>query len=85
MVNGELIITLANYHIITLTNAPFKAYRQQFLRFYRKFHRQLVHYLFGKTINDKRNRCFGIVSALVSIEDLVFTYFRGSGFVLYYC
>ena len=58
-----------------LSNASFKTDRQQFLRFYCKFHWQLVHYFFGKSINDQCHCCFRINTSLVAIKDLVFTNF----------
>src|SRR5690606_20691861 len=53
------------------------------LSFHSKFHRKLVEYFFGVTIDDQGYSILGGDTPLITVEDLILTNFRSSGFVFY--
>ena len=53
------------------------------MRFYGKFHRELVEHFFGITVDDESYGIFGRNASLIAVEELLFRYFGSGGFVLY--
>src|SRR5262247_859640 len=71
----------ADFEFAALANTPFEPNPEQLSSFDRKFHRQLLQHLLAEAVNDCRNGILDGQSALLAIEDLVFTYFGNGGLV----
>ena len=57
--------------MLHLSDRSFKSDLKQALRLYGKFHRQLVHHLFGISVYDQSHRLFSGDAALVAVEQLI--------------
>ena len=66
-----------------LPHAAFETHTKELLGLNGKLHRELIDDILGIAIDDEVDGVFGGDAALVAIEELVFTDFRGRGFVLH--
>jgi hypothetical protein len=66
-----------------LADPSFETDAQEFLRFYGKFHGQLLEDLFAETIDDHGDGILSRDPALVAVKELRFANPRGRRFMLY--
>ena len=83
----KIVKSTSNINIIncfSLTYTPFQRNLQQLLRFYGKFHRQFVQYLFCITVYNEPYGIFRSNSPLPAVEKLVFSDFGCRRFMLHH-
>src|SRR5690606_20735305 len=64
-----------------LTHRAFEAEFQQFLRFHRKLHRQLIEHFLAEAVDERGDGLFGVDAAAAQIKQVVFADARGAGLV----
>ena len=75
----------ANFLPARLSYTSFERDAEELLRLDRKFHRELVHYLAGITVDNQPHGLFGRDAALLTVKELLFTDFTGCRLVFYDC